>query len=189
MAFRAPRAERHRSRAESLTASWSSAQLRKGALSAPLSSFAAPILDSQPSTARMKKTPSTGHSKRKLGYSLLERAHKRSFVALAKENFPSIGDKYDWLLTKLDEFSEYEEPHRTGALSNFITSVPFQAFFAIVILANACWMAYSLNLKLQSVSKDGGCQGWCEWTFWVDFCFLLLYLVELLCKLAVHLLE
>ncbi|CAK0879253.1 unnamed protein product [Prorocentrum cordatum] len=94
------------------------------------------------------------------------------------------GDVLTGLLRLADWLWGIEEPQRTGVLANFVASSAFQAFFVSVIVANAGFMAYAVNVDMQNLRNTEAESP--KWLSIVDVSFLCLYCAELLCKLALH---
>ncbi|CAK0832535.1 unnamed protein product, partial [Prorocentrum cordatum] len=117
-------------------------------------------------------------------YELLAHEPEDTLESQASTVLPNMG----WCTTRVvrcvSSLWSLQEPPRTWCLARFVRSSQFQTFFALAIGVNAAFMVYSVNRDMTSVSRPDGNTP--PWMSYADVCFLSLYCVELVCKLAVH---
>jgi voltage-gated sodium channel len=90
-------------------------------------------------------------------------------------------------LQMLDDFWRLEEPPRKGALADCVAGSAFHAFFTAVVAANAGVIVYFADQTIQDVVSGAATEaGGAREKRGADACFLLLFIVEAVCKLAVH---
>jgi len=82
---------------------------------------------------------------------------------------------YKWL----DWWMSLEEPSRNGYLAKTVVSKKFEAFCASVIIANACYTAYTTNYEVTHMEEE-------PMSDLVECGFLVFYVVELMLKFGVH---
>jgi hypothetical protein len=93
----------------------------------------------------------------------------------------------------IDTFLELREEKREGCFARFVQGGSFQAFFAMVIFANAAVMVYLADVEMEEQmekleGKHTGDRFHDQHVFGAraEIFFLALYCVELICKLVVH---
>jgi len=81
-------------------------------------------------------------------------------------------------ITKLSQVAQ--EPERTGLLGKCVHSKAFEIVVFLVILAQTCYVIYDVDWQMKNTRTRSG-----VWNT-IEICFLSLYSLEMLLKLAVH---
>jgi hypothetical protein len=115
--------------------------------------------------------------------------HYALLAEVPRASFAQMGDQMMRCFRLVDKVWRLEEPCkepiRKGALAEFINSNAFHMFFAVLVAANAGFMVYAANQDVQNVCNNTD-KAALNWMWNVDMLFLVLFTIEVVCKLAVH---